>query len=89
MHSCLFLTGEWGNIHQAVRNGAETVYVADLEKARLKAGDIYGFYELEVPKDKRRPSAMLDDEERERISEIAGGDDGGKGLALQWYLTKK
>lgn len=77
------------NIHQAVRNGAETVYVADLEKARLKAGDIYGFYELEVPKDKRRPSAMLDDEERERISEIAGGDDGGKGLALQWYLTKK
>ena len=68
------------NIHQAVRNGAEVVYVADLEKDRLNTGDVYGFYTIEEPEDCQKPVSMLTAEELDEISEISGGSDGGPGL---------
>lgn len=33
-------------IHQAFRNGAKGVFVADLEKKRLETGDCYGLYKI-------------------------------------------
>ncbi|MBT9777160.1 tRNA pseudouridine(38-40) synthase TruA [Clostridium sp. MCC353] len=75
-------------IHQIVRNGADFVYVADLEKDRLKAGDIYGFYEMEEPEGERIALSLLDEEERERIREMAGAAAGGREVSGKWYLAK-
>ena len=36
-------------LHQAVRNGANKIYVIDCEKQRLQANDQYGFYQLSGP----------------------------------------
>lgn len=77
------------NIHQAVRNGAETIYVADLQKDRLRAGDIYGFYKIEELGNCRKPADILDREEMDELLAITGLGAGDKGICRQWYLTKK
>ena len=44
-------------IHQAYRNGANTVLVEDREKGRLAEGQRYGFYVLRQPEEKREAAA--------------------------------
>lgn len=43
--------GEWNRlvqrmVHQAYRNGAREILVRDLEKERLRPGDVYGYYRI-------------------------------------------
>ena len=44
-------------IHQAYRNGANTVLVEDREKGRFAEGQRYGFYVLRQPEEKREAAA--------------------------------
>lgn len=57
------------NIHHAFQNGARQVYVADLEKDRLSAGDRYGYYEIEALSGSRQ-AAVLDLITEEERSEM-------------------
>lgn len=88
------LDEEWAgvlrrNIHQAVRNGAEVIYVADLEKDRLKPGDIYGFYKIEELKDVQNPVSILTDGERRDILKLSGAAAGDHGMNGRWFQTKR
>lgn len=62
--------GEWNgvlrrNIHHAFQNGVQRVYVCDLEKDRLKAGDCYGYYQLREEKaDQAEQSDRMEQENR-------------------------
>lgn len=58
------------NIHLAVRNGAAVVYVADFEKDRLKAGEIYGFYTIEEVADQAAVADRLTAEEAGSIEKM-------------------
>lgn len=69
------LDEEWNgllarNIHQAVRDGAECVYLIDLEKDRLRSGDTYGYYEIREIEDMAAAMGMLTEDESEAIMEI-------------------
>lgn len=66
---------EWGgllarNIHQVIRDGAKCVYLIDLEKDRLKAGDTYGYYEIREIEDMVEAMGLLTEDESEAIMEI-------------------
>lgn len=71
------LDQEWNgvlrrNIHHAFQNGAERVFVADLEKDRLKAGDLYGYYQIESLETVQSEEGLhcLSKEENQIINEI-------------------
>lgn len=71
------LDQEWNgvlrrNIHHAFQNGAERVFVADLEKDRLKVGDLYGYYQIESLETVQSEEGLhcLSKEENQIINEI-------------------
>lgn len=66
-------------IHQAMLDGAHTVWLADLEKGRLNAGDEYGYYRIEDPGDEERRAALalLTAEERT-----------GNGRSYKWFRVR-
>lgn len=57
-------------IHQAVRNGAQWVYLADFEKARLRPGDTYGYYTLEAVSGIQEEADVLNEQELAALMDI-------------------
>lgn len=78
-------------IHHAVQNGAETIYLIDLEKDRLTAGDTYGFYRIEEPEPAVMGEAMmlLTEDEDMAIMEIHCMAERKSDAFPRWYCTKK
>lgn len=82
---------EWAGVvrrgvHQAVRNGAETVYVMDLEQARFRPGDEYGFYRIESVEDQAEAGALLSETESAELERLVFENGAGEKI---WYRTKR
>lgn len=75
------------NIHQAVRDGAEAVYLIDLEKDRLKTGDIYGYYHIRGVPDMGMVMDLLTGDESETVREICRGADRDRDAPPVWFLA--
>lgn len=87
--------GEWEgllrrNIHHAFQNGAEVVYLIDLEKDRLVPGDCYGHYQVEAPEPEAMGDAMmlLTDDENMALMEIHCMAERKSDAFPMWYCAK-
>lgn len=86
--------GEWEgllkrNIHHAFQNGAEVVCLIDLEKNRLKPGDTYGYYQIEMAEPGTMEEAMLllTDEENMALVEICCRAGRKVDVSPMWYCA--
>lgn len=75
------------NIHQAVRDGADCVYLVDLEKERLRAGNIYGFYEIRELSDPAPALAKLTADEAETVAKLCTGGVSQSTPEPVWYMA--
>ncbi len=85
--------GEWEgvmrrNIHQAFRNGARRVLVADLEKNRLLEKEWYGHYRIEMPEPVEMDGFMeiLTDDEKKEIRKLQSEAGREKGIPV-WFCA--
>ena len=78
------------NIHHGFQNGAQQVFVVDLDKKRLKDGEKIGYYRIQRPEQKRLLEAMglLDEEERKLVGEICRGAEGEPEKKAEWYCAR-
>ncbi len=80
-------------IHHAFRNGADRVYLTDLEGERLHPGDRYGYYRIEQMNEKQTVAALecLTDEEtcamREQSDRGGDGSEAERAPDLKWYIA--
>ena len=77
------------NIHHAFQNGAQKVFLIDLEKDRLETGAHYGYYVIEDVEPETMGEAMmlLDDDENMAIMEIHCMAERISGGMPVWYLA--
>ncbi len=86
-------------IHHAFQNGASQVWVADLEKSRLKAGDRYGYYKIALPQSAAQQVGdinpgeweaalnLINQEEQAEMEEILKGTGHASCFSLQWHCA--
>ena len=79
------------NIHHAFQNGAEVVYLIDLEKDRLNPGDCYGYYQIQEAKPEAMGEAMmlLTDDENMALMEIHCMAKRKSDAFPMWYCAKR
>ncbi len=77
------------HIHHGFQNGAQRVFVIDLEKGRLKDRKQIGYYRIHKPKSGmfREIGELLDEEEGKRVREICFGTGGESGKQAEWYCA--
>lgn len=77
------------NVHHAFQNGAERVFLTDLEKERLQEGTRYGYYRIDK-EEWQGPGGgltLLCQEEQGKIQQICGGSKEPEAVRPEWYCA--
>lgn len=78
------------HIHHGFQNGAQQVFVIDLEKGRLKEGQQIGYYRIHKLQSEtfEEMGKLLDETERKKVREICTGAGGESGKQAEWYCAR-
>ncbi len=78
------------NIHRTFQNGADKVFVADLQKSRFEEGERYGYYQIRKPQPEEEAEVMnmLEHEEKAQMDKILGGEAEKTEKRPSWYLAE-